>query len=183
MAQNLNNADYLIKSNFYTDSESVPMSMATVKEMWYGLLNDPSISNHLRLLIENVYIPYNLCPEKLSINTELFKIKDSIFDTIIQLMDIMDNSSYKYISPSLKYFVDSPLEITRGYPNWFYIAFPDVAYWVIKEDGYNQSFSMFEHLTEDEFVENGKIKWIHLKKIVDLYLSSTLNMLECRVYP
>ncbi len=171
----INSKDYLISSGYYLATKRNPYTKKKAIYDWTDLLGDMSDSHPFRPIIEQIYIPNKLCEEKLTINRTVFnKINSS--DTI------QNHSFYKYISPSLKYFIDSPREITLHYPEWFYVAFPDVAYWLKNEDGFN-CYKQSAGMSNDEIFECYTVKWVHLKNMIDLYRLLTSNTLECEVYP
>jgi len=108
---------------------------------------------------------------KFSLNIEFY---DNPFP-----VDIYHN--HKHIAPSLKEIKDN-CYIAQGYPDWFYAAFPDVALWAIKGEGFVQIKNKFEKLPEKELIEGNQIKMNLLDDIINTYINNTGKSLECKKY-
>ena len=78
--------------------------------------------------------------------------------------------------------MEAPWDLPMGYRDWFYCAFPDVAYWTIKGTGKKIIQARYEGYEEEDFVENGSIKFTILKEIINLYIEKENKQLECKDY-
>jgi len=121
--------------------------------------------------VDSLMIPYKINFQKFLVN-----------------MDCMQNGhsySYNYSQGStfsMIYFAEeiNSWELPLGFPDWFYWAFPDVVYWIIKEDGVKEMHAQFENLSETELIDSseGRFRIKILKDIIDLYRSKTGKKLE-----
>jgi len=121
--------------------------------------------------VDSLMIPYKINFQKFLVN-----------------MDCMQNGhsySYNYSQGStfsMIYFAEeiNSWELPLGFPDWFYWAFPDVVYWIIKEDGVKEMHAQFENLSETELIDSseGRFRIKVLKDIIDLYRSKTGRRLE-----
>ena len=121
--------------------------------------------------VDNLMIPYKISCKKFLVN-----------------MDCMSNGysySFNYSQAStfsMVFFAEGikSWELPLGFPDWFYWAFPDVAYWLIKENGMDVIMKRFKNLGEDEISDpsNGRIKISLLKEFIELYKSMTGKQLE-----
>jgi hypothetical protein len=165
---NINNADYLIKSELGdTDGLEADNNLESYEE----LLSDEDTPQSSKELIINFLLPYKISLLKFTLNQEYFE-QDSFLD------DIRD---YEYIAPSLKEIKCNRHYIVSAYPEWFYSAFPDVVIWSQIEPGEESLKKMFFSLPEGYTIEMGHFKTDLLKRIVDTYLEDTNNLLECQV--
>ena len=110
------------------------------------------------------------------------------FQKFIVNMDCMQNRhsySYNYSQGStfsMIYFAEeiNSWELPLGFPEWFYWAFPDVVYWIIKDGGAKEMHEKFKNLSETELIDSSedRFKITILKEIVDLYKRITGKRLE-----
>jgi len=103
-------------------------------------------------------------------------------------MDCFRNShSYSYThsqasTKSMVFFAEqiNSWELPLGFPDWFYGAFPDVAYWIIKENGLEDISEELPELNDGSLIDpiSNKIRVSNLKKVIDLYLRKSRKQLE-----
>lgn len=125
--------------------------------------------------IEKLMIPYK-------INFDMFLVNMDCF---------VSRQGYSYkckknCSHTMYYFCEAipAYDLPLGFPEWFYSAFPDVAYWMIERNGYEMIKS--EHpeissLSNNELTDStGRLRVTILKEIIDCYLKNISNKLELR---
>ena len=139
--------------------------------MWLELANASDTPDLIRSVIYDFFIPYKISAIKFAIN------KDATDDPFRYMMYEDD----PLFSKTLKCFQEDPSLKALGYPDWFYCAFPDVAFWAIKGMGKSIILEKFKFFTEDDLISNNRIKNVHLKTIIDLYIKYTGKSLEVGV--
>ena len=91
-------------------------------------------------------------------------------------------SNYNHIAPSLKHIKENKnAYYLSGYPNWFYLAFPDVILWILKGEGKKHIKNEFGTFTEAHHIDEKK-KPDYLKRYIMLYLDNSDKTLECEIY-
>ena len=139
------------------------------------LLQDEKTSDFLKSLIKYFLVPYKISLLKFTLNKEYYENPYPI--------DFTNN--HIYISPSLKKIKklkENPFNIPLGYPNWFFIAFPDVALWAFEGEGLKLIKNRFKNIPEDELVDGKHISPDLLDDIIKLYQNNTNKQLECKKY-
>ena len=121
--------------------------------------------------VDNLMIPYKVNFQKFLVN-----------------MDCMQNGhsySYNYAQAStfsMVFFAEeiNSWELPLGFPEWFYWAFPDVTYWIIKDNGANEIGNIMGNLSDNELIDSseGRFRIRILKEIIELYKSKTGRRLE-----
>lgn len=135
---------------------------------WQQLANDSEIPSTMRAAITELFIPNKISILKYTVN------QDATSDPFRHII-YRDKTLF---SKTLKIFQENTLLKAAGYPNWFYLAFPDVAMWSIKGEGYKLLEEKFKDLTLNELIYNNYIKLEHLQTIVNLYKQNVHTPLE-----
>lgn len=161
-----NNVDYLVKAECFDKKVFEEENIETYNE----LLSDNEVSESFKKIIRSFLIPFKISPLKYSINDDYYS-NASLFVF-----------KSKQVAPTLIKLIETDAYTAAGYPRWFYVAFPDVAWWAIRGDGKKLIFKKFEKLTESELIEGRSLRPELLKVIVDLYLEKASNILECEIY-
>lgn len=169
MPSNINNSDYLLKSGF---SDINAKALNNVNS-WDKILADPATTSDDAKLIHRFFKPYKISLLKFILNKDCYE-KSTFLD------DVTD----KYeVAPSLRKIIDAPFEYkVPAYPDWFYIAFPDVVIWCMDGDGKQLLREKISGLTEEVVVEDGHFNASILESVIELYLKHNQNLLECQIY-
>ena len=164
----IDNSDYLVKSGTF-DQE---LDEDTLE--WHdGLLNDDDVDEFTKQLILKILKPFKISMLKFKLNLEYF---NEPYHSDLR-------NDHSYIAPSLKTIKKNWYShFAAGYPNWFYVAFPDVSIWAIRGKGKELIKKKFRKLKESDFIENNHIKIKYLIKIIEYYRRETMNTLECAIY-
>lgn len=149
---------------------SLYMKDSEIKQ-WNNLANDPEVPLSLRLAITELFIPYKISIVKFNVNLDATSDPYRYF--------IYDENTL--FSKSLRTFQQDPTLKAFGYPDWFYLAFPDVAIWAIRGDGNKTIKEQFKDLSENDLVSNRSIRLEHLKTIISLYIHNVKRPLEVSV--
>ncbi|KAA9331159.1 hypothetical protein [Adhaeribacter soli] len=169
MTLNLNNADYLVKS----DRVDINELMKDNIELYRNMLSNKDTDETWKVFIEHFLLPYRISYFKFIYNKEYYTAS-------IQTRYSLDE---KKVSPTLLFFTEVPNIREEGYPEWFYMAFPDIADWVILGEGIPVLKQEFAGISKEKLIINGQYTWPYLKMVIELYKSHTNNMLECEMYP
>jgi hypothetical protein len=105
-------------------------------DLYNDLLLDDKIPENFKDLIRYFLIPNKVSILKYTLNKEYYEDPFPV--------DFRNN--HKHIAPSLKKIKENPFDIAMGYPSWFFIAFPDVAFWAMKGDGLELIKKRFKNL-------------------------------------
>jgi hypothetical protein len=141
-------------------------------DQYNDLLQDKETPDFFKDLIRNFLIPYKISPLKFTLNKKYY---EDPFP-----MDL--EHDHKHIAPSLKKIKENPWDIAMGYPSWFFVAFPDVALWVMKGAGLEIIKSRFKNLSAEELIDGKHLRANLLNDIIKLYQSNTNKPLECKKY-
>jgi hypothetical protein len=137
--------------------------------VYENILTEDEISNSFKYIIKKFLIPYKISFLKYGLNNEYFN-----YPIPAGFRDV------SHIAPSLVELKKNTFDIALGYPNWFLKAFPDVAIWVMKGDGFNLIQKKFKLLSEDDLSDGNFIRAEILNEVIKLYLIKTQKKLECR---
>jgi len=160
---------YLKASNLFSKKTLEEDSEA----LWSDMLRETDLDGEFRYLISNFFIPYRISCMKFMFNQEAFESPELI----------NPNYQLKHIAPSLRIFIEDPYHnVSLGYPNWFYEAFPEVVVWIRKNAGRTWFETKFKNYSDDDLIENNHLKTIYLKEIIDKYLQVSGKELECKRY-
>lgn len=107
---------------------------------WDEVLEDPNLDNNLRTVIKTCLIPHKISFLKYTLNKEFFEdLNSSLLPEDVQ-----------HIAPSLIKIVQNRIDMPAGYPNWFFIAFPDVALWAMHGIGLDLVIKKLQKSSEIE---------------------------------
>jgi hypothetical protein len=159
---------YLIKSGVFEQNILNDDKL----DHYNDLLRDNEIPENFKDLIRYFLIPYKISILKFTLNKEYYE----------NPFPVDFHNNHKHIAPSLKKIKENPFDIAMGYPSWFYVAFPDVALWAMKDDGLELIEKRFKNLSEEELVDGNHIRANLLNDIIKLYQSNINKPLECKKY-
>lgn len=165
------NSDKENRNGFGGDWYSWFMKKQELKQ-WEQFANDCDTPNFFKTIILDFFIFYEISFLKYSINN------DATSDPFRYLM--YDTNTL--FSSSLKAFQEETTMKAVGYPNWFYLAFPDVAMWAIKGEGNKIIKEQLSNLSEKEVIFNNVIRNEHLKTIINLYKQNSKKQLEVGIH-
>lgn len=121
--------------------------------------------------VDTLMIPYKIDINKFIVNMDCFRNSHSYSYTHSQAS-----------TKSMVFFAEqiNSWELPLGFPDWFYGAFPDVAYWIIKENGLEDISEELPELNDGSLIDpiSNKIRVSNLKKVIDLYLRKSRKQLE-----
>jgi len=132
------------------------------------LLNEEEVPEYFKSVIRLFLIPNKISPLKFQINMECFE-------------DFYSRGSDN-VAPSLIKFKQHGLDRPMGYPDWFYIAFPDVALWAIHGGGIELVEKKLQNYSEEEIFDGDHLNISILIGIIRMYLNNTSKSLECKKY-
>ena len=140
-------------------------------EQWKDMMSDSGFSEELKELIKEFFIPFSIDPMKFLVNT------DATTDPFRYLM----YEDEPLFSKALRDFLEDPSLRAFGYPDWFYLAFPDVVMWATG-DGKSKVLDYFKDFRENKVIdsETNKINHDNLKSIILMFLNDG-KKLECGI--
>ncbi len=163
----LNDPNYLLKSRTVDINKLKKESINDYEEILFNKDDyDPLYIDG----IENVLIPYNISRIKLEINADYF---DNSFS--------YSNQDKKIVAPSLILLKNEISLIPPGYPFWFICAFAEVVWWLVEGAGGEKVLEKFEGQV-GKFIKDDKFKTSFFSELINLYLKTTANKLECTFY-
>lgn len=120
-------------------------------------------------IITEMFIPFNINLNKLTINTDCFENRT-----------ILSNEYSRYCTPSMEEWCLMPLHnLPLGIPDWFYPAFPEVATWIGTPEAGKYIDSITEGKNSYELNDrNNKIRMSILRQMVESYIKVTGKRLE-----
>lgn len=139
------------------------------KSKWEKVASE-SHDGYFRDGIRTLIIPFKVSPKKFAINADC--------------MEIGNTYSYNYCSGctlSMQEWCLMPQwNRPMGFPDWFLIAFPDVALWLQHQDGRNFANSNFGDIPDSEIMDKnvGRFKISFLKQLIEAYLKRKKLPLE-----
>ena len=157
---------YLRQSNKFSESMIEEDNLSKYDD----LLTNSRLSTEFRNVISNFLIPYNISILKYTLNKEFFEDKTPSYVRL-------DRSHY---APSLRNLKEKQM-FAFGYPQWFYVAFPDVAYWALGS-GNLRVKGLISNLAEEELSQNDLIKSSILQKLILVYKAEVNDIFECEIY-
>lgn len=143
-----------------------------IKRLYTGKENPDT--NFLDTFINKVCIPYNID----------YNLYERNFNNYSRNSEGKE-ASLNHLTPTLAKIHREHLEV-RSFPECFYIAFPDVAYW----SSYGQGQPLAANVIADQLSKGatysdlttaGYINPIYLKELVDMYIDKTGYKLECSI--
>jgi len=141
-------------------------------EQWNELLADDELPVENQNIIKEFLIPHKISPLKWFLNNGYYK----------DPFPADFHYNHMHIAPTLKILKENPSHIAMGYPSWFFISFPDVAYWAMIGDGNAIIKSNFKNIKEEDLIDGKHIHKNWLNEIIKLYQESTRKALECQIY-
>lgn len=149
------------------------------KRKWMAVLSERDITDYWKYVITEFFIKDNISVEKYQQNSRVNDMVDQ-FSGLESWR--MSNQLSMYPEPELyctqsfrKYFSENRLNRAMGIPDWFYIAYPDVANWVQnKLEQIEEEFSD----REDEFFSDNGVNPKFFRILIERYKQSR-GTLEC----
>jgi hypothetical protein len=143
------------------------------KKQWLNILNDERLPVYLHNAIKDFFIPDNLDFEMYVQNQEA----NSIIRNHNMSLDDWENINKLSVydegkkpikcSPTFrKHFSGYSFDRPMGIPDWFIIAYPDVAYWLSQNN--SEIEQMFGDMMEN-FIEDGKLSNQFYRLTVNFY--------------
>lgn len=138
-------------------------------EQWKDMMSDSSFPEELKELIKEFFIPFSIDPMKFLVNL------DATTDPFRYIM----YDDEPLFSNTLRNFQEDPTLRAFGYPDWFYLAFPDVVMWATGT-GKIMVMDNLKEFKEYEVIDDDTRKINHdiLKSIILLFLKDG-NTFEC----
>ena len=136
------------------------------------MLAEPDTDPYFKQVITMFFIPYKISFLKWTLNDEYFKNPFPV--------DLKYN--HRHIAPSLKRIKEDSLKRAMGYPNWFYAAFPDVLEWAAQRQGFEVVNTLLSKYSDEELIDGNKLSLVVLVDIVNAYINTTKQPLECKKY-
>lgn len=166
---NKNNVDYLVNSGVL-DAEK--LSEDTL-ENYNEMLQSTETHETYKQLIREYLLPYKISFYKFIFNKDYFNKPAHL-----QFGDIRPT-----IAPSLVLLKEKTNCKAFGYPEFFYMAFPDVVWWATEGKGKPIISKQIGSLPIKEVWGDSKyMSETYLKLIIQLYVQYTNNRLECEIY-
>lgn len=130
---------------------------------WEIFLKDEELDcEESKKIILDFFIPYKVRIQNWIVNQDCFEQRYSYSYDFQQ----GSTSSMIYWSEDVQTW-----EMPTGIPEWFIIAFPDVAKWIATEEGMSAINRIYGDAEDDEMSDaNGYAKKSVLKTMIDLYI-------------
>jgi uncharacterized protein (TIGR02145 family) len=170
---------YLIRSGMYEQNFLDEYKL----EILYELLSHDKIDDKFKEVIRDFFIPFKISPLKFVLNKDYYEDSGPPYSFRLLNDGTVTRDYPKHIAPSLHFIKQNPLEMAMGYPEWFYMAFPDVAIWAMKGESFSLlKEKLFKYVSIEEFIDNKSIRNKYLIEIIKLYQNITNKPLECKIY-
>jgi uncharacterized protein (TIGR02145 family) len=151
-------------------------------ENFYEFLSTDKIDDKFKEVIRDFFIPFKISPLKFALNKDYYEDLAPPYSFGLLNDGTVTGDYPKHIAPSLHFIKQNPMEMAMGYPEWFYMAFPDVAIWAIKGESVSLLKEKFKNVPIEEFIDNKSIRNKYLIEIIKLYQNITNKPLECKIY-
>ncbi len=149
------------------------------KRKWMAVLAEAGITNEWKFIINEFFIKDNISIEKYQQNS-------AVNDMVDQFSGLeywrMSNELSAYPEPEpyctqsfRRYFSENRFNRAMGVPDWFYIAYPDVANWM--QNKLEQLENEFSDREEEFFSDNG-VNPRFFRILIERY-KQTRGTLEC----
>lgn len=139
------------------------------KSKWEKIASE-SKDGYFRDGIRTLIIPYKVSLKWFTINAECLESGNTY-----------NSNFYTGCTLSMQDWCDKPSCFRPvGFPDWFLIAFPDVALWMQGARGKNYYCKHFDDIPESEVIDqnNHRFKISFLKKLIDAYIATEKLPLE-----
>ena len=137
------------------------------KIAWKRMENEVSIPRYFREGITKLMLPYKIDMDLFETNIDCFNTRSS-----------QSCKTGKSCTNSLVNILNERFNLPLGYPNWFYAAFPDVASWLITDEGMSYLKNSFSDSDDIVDSESDKVKIDILRQLVEVYKSKKCTKLE-----
>ncbi len=155
---------------------------STNKRKWVSVLDDNETTSELKKIIQDFLIKDNIDFDKYLENQEANSLARKIgLDcweraNSLSIYDEVKNKKINCTPTFRKHFANDRSNRGLGIPDWFYIAYPDVALWLIEN---NSILEKEMESREADFFVNDKISNSLFRFLIDRYRNETRNKLEC----
>lgn len=163
--------DYLINSGI--DINILKTDEENSIKAYSEVLQDDEIEQFFKDIIIQFLLPYYISATKFSINKAYYELPIHF--------NIGASDNYDMVSPSLKVIAGNSEYSVKAYPDFFYIAFPDVIKWALTKGWNKVEELLIENKEELEKITGDQISPRILRGIIDLYLKTTRCELECKI--
>jgi hypothetical protein len=153
----------------------------TNKSRWKAIANNNANSNDFKKIVENFFILDNIDIDKyienetansvVHIGLNMWELANSVsLDSNVQKQKINCTKSFR------EHFSNNRINRGLGIPDWFYIAYPDVAFWM-----HENSKNIKNEISgrENVFFQNDEILPPFFRFVIQKYIQQTGNHLEC----
>jgi hypothetical protein len=150
---------------------------------WYSVLGDKDVPEEFKKIVYQFFLKDNIDFDKYVENQKansligFLGLKAWETANSLSIYDEVRDEKINCTKTFREHFADDRLNRALGIPDWFYIAYPDVALWLGK------NLSLFEReleLREKEFIIDDKPNLKVFRFFIDKYFLSTGEKLECR---
>lgn len=150
---------------------------SSIKKEWQALISEGGVLSFSQTdirLIGDFLIPDNIDPKKYRSNSVANRAV--INGMGLSITERIDQTKINCTPTFRENFSEDTLNRGLQVPDWFYIAYPDVAHWM------NNSMGTLDRISsgrEDEFINNGKPTNAFFKEIINYYKDNVKSELEC----
>lgn len=148
----------------------------SVQKTWEEYIGSVGIPENILYMLRQFFIPDKIDPQKYANNLQANEAVKSGFG--LEIMEQINSEKINCTPTFRKQFANDTSNRGIQAPDWFYEAYPDVAYWLIN------NMLLFEKLTngrEHEFIQDGRIKDTLFREMINYYRSNVNNNLECSI--
>lgn len=153
------------------------------KKRWLAIINNNEVPQEFEQVIHDFLIKDNILFEKFVENQRANEIVESSIGGI-ELWESVNNGLSQNPEPPIKctptfraHFAHDTLNRGLEVPSWFYVAYPDVAFWFQKNtDNLEKELDSLEGILFDE----SGLKLSFFRFIIDKYQKQTGMSLECK---
>lgn len=133
---------------------------------FFKAILDNNVPESYKEVILKFFIPNKISPLKAKYNQEAILKRNSEEDPDLEI-----------VAPSLVMFLNDFNSFKSYLPGWFYFGFPDVAWWLIKEEGV-----FYEEIRHSNLLNEGYYDHNALKEFIDVYKNFINPNLECTTF-
>ena len=167
-----------------TETSQAPNSSQINNQKWLATLTKNKSDRNWEFIVRNFFIQDNIEIDKYVSNAKANHIVDNFSGLSTweqsQALSLEENASRQEINPTpsfRQYYCENRLNRAPGFPDWFYIGYPDVTHWY--ELNADEMESKLEQRESEFFTETGP-KPSAFRFIINSYKSSG-RRLECSI--
>jgi len=175
---------FFLGSGSKTENSQVSNSAQTNNQKWSATLTQNNSDRNWEHIVRNFFIQDNISFDKYVSNAKANHVVDNFsgLSTWEQIQDLSleENPTRQPLNPTpsfRQYYSENRLNRAPGFPDWFYIAYPDVTHWY--ELNVDEMESKLEQRESEFFTESGP-RPAAFRFIINSYKGSG-RQLECSV--